>query len=163
MGLLIENSNSLHKVVEYEKFASLPDVNRYIAKEYGLMFLNEELLSHFIYLCCLNGKKIEAVLLWQLSTDSGRIKNALRIIKNALSVKCLEAHIDSHPDCNIFECIFDSLIFCALKEKFETKSSKIDNKLNEYLDSLEMGTDPKLKAIQLCDFMFNPPPFPSIL
>lgn len=156
LQMLMENCNSLKKVVEHEKFHSLSSVNQYIAKEHGLMFLDDKLLSHFIYLCCLNGKKIEAVLLWQLSSDSCRIKYALHIIKNELSVKCMEEHIDANPDCNLFECIFESLIFCALKDKFGTKSSKIDKKLNEYLDSFEMGADPKLKAIQLCDFIFNP-------
>merc|ERR1712110_916866 len=142
----IERGN-IGQIENDDQMSSKSLVHQYIAREYGLVFMSDKILSHFIYLCCLNGKKIEAVLLWQLSTDSNRIKYAVHIIKNELSVKCLEEHIDANPECNIFECIWEPLIFCGLKEKFETKSSKIDNKLNEYLDSVRMGTDPKLKAI----------------
>eukprot|EP01083_Nonionella_stella_P002849 8145_1 len=149
LQLLMDNTNCAHKSKQIESNGS------YISNEYGAIFCNDKIFSHFIYLCCLNGSKIEAVLLWQLSTDPKRITYAKNIINNELTVKHVENHIRKHPQINLFECIWEPLILCELKLKFENKSLLINQKLDQYLASAEMGTDPKLKANKLCDFVFN--------
>ena len=151
LQLLIDESNSFYVENKIKQQINI------ISKEYGLLFCNEKLFAHFIHLCFLNKKKFEAVLLWQLSTDQNRLKYALNIIQQKLTKKDLKWFVSSknNKDINVFEFIWEPIIFCAIKDKFSTKSKKIDNKLNQYLDCFEMGTDSKIKASKMCDFILN--------
>ena len=130
----------------------------YVSNLYGLLFVNQRILAHFIRLCRLNGKRMEAVLLWQLSTDVRRIENALEIVRTELSVEDVQRVVEEQEEMgreNVFQFIWEPLIFCAIKQKFGARSRVIDEQMDAYLDSFEMGTDPKLKATKLCDFVLN--------
>ena len=127
----------------------------YVSNEYGLIFMDQTLLSHFIDVLQLNGKRMEAVLLWQLavSNEVNKIKKAIDIVNSQLTVQDVLRTVESSRE-NVFEYIWEPLIFCALKQKFAGKSPVIDHKMTAYLSSFG-GTDARLKATKLCDFIMN--------